>query len=93
MNTAITIHYDCYILDCCDLLGGRDFSPINQTLTFGPELPTQQCLEIVTYLDSVLEFRESIQVIATIDGGNIPNSPTTGLIINSDSMFNVIIVE
>ena len=67
------------------LAGGRDYSPINQSLTFGPDLPSVQCVEIETFLDSILEFFELFEVHATVDGVDISGSPTIGLINSTDS--------
>ena len=62
-----------------------DYIPVTQSFIFGPDLLLQQCVLIPTLSDSLLEQTEVFEVVATLNGLNIENSPLFGFILNSES--------
>ena len=62
-----------------------DYVPITESLVFGPGSPLEQCVNIETLLDSVLESLEAFEVVATVDGDDFGGSPAPVIISSSDS--------
>ena len=47
--------------------------------------PLEQCVNIETLLDSVLESLEAFEVVATVDGDDFGGLPAPVIILSSDS--------
>ena len=84
MKLVLTMYPSISNRNCHLLPGGIDYNSINQSLVFGPDLPTQQCINISTIADSLAEHTELFEVMATMNGSNIEASPVLAHIISSD---------